>query len=250
MSRFLYKGKQILHYIGTSTFSEYTVLPEISVAKISKDSPLSKASVMECVVPTGIGAVRNTAKVEPGSTVAVFGLGAAGIAIILGAVLKGASRIIGIDVNPNKFPLAMSLGATECVNPNDHSSPIHEVLIEMTDGGLDYTFEAVRNVNLMRSALEACHKGWGECTVVGVAGAGQEISTRPFQLVTGRVWRGTAFWGAANYQAWWMSGCVVILMWTPTSRTICIMSKLILLLTCLRQGNRSGLSSISSQKRQ
>ena len=195
-SRFSYKGKQILHYMGTSTFSEYTVLPEISAAKISKEVPLSKPSVMGCAVPTGIGAVRNTAKVEEGATVAVFGLGAVGMALIQGAVLKGASRIIGIDVNPNKFLLAKSLGATECINPRDHRLPIHEVLIEMTDGGLDYTFEAMGNVELMRSALESCHKGWGECTVIGVAVAGQEISTRPFQLVTGRVWKGTAFGGA------------------------------------------------------
>ena len=161
-SRFSYKGKPILHYMGTSTFSEYTVLPEISIAKISKEAPLSKASVMGCAVPTGIGAVRNTAKVEEGATVGVFGLGAVGMAVIQGAVLKGASRIIGIDINSNKFALAKSLGATECINPRDHKSPIHEVLIEMTGGGLDYTFEAVGNVELMRSALEACHKGWGE----------------------------------------------------------------------------------------
>ena len=194
-SRFSYKGKQILHYMGTSTFSEYTVLPEISIAKISKDAPLSKASVMGCAVPTGIGAVRNTAKVEAGASVAVFGLGAVGMAVIQGAVLNGATRIIGIDINTSKFPLAKALGATECINPKDHAAPIQDVLVEMTNGGLDYTFEAVGNVNLMRSALEACHKGWGECTVIGVAGAGQEIATRPFQLVTGRVWRGTAFGG-------------------------------------------------------
>ncbi len=194
-SRFSYKGRQILHYMGTSTFSEYTVLPEISVAKISKEAPLSKASVMGCAIPTGIGAVRNSAKVEPGSSVAVFGLGAVGMAVIQGAVLAGASRIIGVDINAAKFPLAKSLGATDCVNPKDHSAPLQDVLIEMTDGGLDYTFEAVGNVGLMRAALEACHKGWGECTVIGVAGAGQEIATRPFQLVTGRVWRGTAFGG-------------------------------------------------------
>lgn len=194
-SRFSYKGKQILHYMGTSSFSEYTVLPEISVAKISKDALLSKASVMGCAVPTGIGAVRNTAKVEAGATVAVFGLGAVGMAVIQGAVLKGASRIVGIDINPAKFPLAKALGATECINPKDYDAPIQQVLVEMTDGGFDYTFEAVGNVGLMRAALEACHKGWGECTVIGVAGAGQEISTRPFQPVTGRVWRGTAFGG-------------------------------------------------------
>lgn len=194
-SRFSYKGRPILHYMGTSTFSEYTVLPEISVAKINPAAPLSKASVMGCAVPTGIGAVRNAAKVEAGATVAVFGLGAVGMAVIQGSKLAGASRIIGVDINPAKFPLATNLGATECVNPKDHPQPIHEVLVEMTSGGLDYTFEAVGNVHLMRSALEACHKGWGECTVIGVAGAGQEISTRPFQLVTGRVWRGTAFGG-------------------------------------------------------
>jgi S-(hydroxymethyl)glutathione dehydrogenase/alcohol dehydrogenase len=194
-SRFSYKGKPILHYMGTSTFSEYTVLPEISVARISKEAPLAKASVMGCAVPTGMGAVRNTAKVEAGATVAVFGLGAVGMAVIQGAVMSGASRIIGIDVNPSKFMLAKALGATECINPKDHAEPIQNVLVEMTDGGLDYTFEAVGNVNTMRAALEACHKGWGESTVIGVAGAGQEISTRPFQLVTGRVWRGTAFGG-------------------------------------------------------
>ncbi|PMR67851.1 S-(hydroxymethyl)glutathione dehydrogenase/class III alcohol dehydrogenase [Halomonas heilongjiangensis] len=194
-SRFSYKGRKLFHYMGTSTFSEYTVLPEISVAKINKEAPLAKASIMGCAIPTGIGAVRNTAKVEPGSSVAVFGLGAVGMAAIQGAVLAGASRIIGIDTNPTKFPLARSLGATDCVNPRDHAQPIQDVLIEMTNGGLDYTFEAIGNVNVMRAALEACHKGWGECTIIGVAGDGEEIATRPFQLVTGRVWRGTAFGG-------------------------------------------------------
>lgn len=194
-SRFSYKGKMIHHYMGTSTFSEYTVLPEIAVAKISKEAPLSKASVMGCAVPTGMGAVRNTAKVEPGATVAVFGLGAVGMAVIQGAKMVGAGRIIGIDTNPNKFPLARSLGANDCINPTDFSQPIHEVIVEMTDGGVDYSFECIGNVNVMRSALECCHKGWGECTVIGVAGAGEEIATRPFQLVTGRVWRGSAFGG-------------------------------------------------------
>ncbi len=194
-SRFSYKGKMIHHYMGTSTFAEYTVLPEIAVAKISKDAPLAKASVMGCAIPTGMGAVRNTAKVEPGSTVAVFGLGAVGMAVIQGAKMVGAGRIIGIDTNPNKFLLAKSLGATECINPLDYQQPIQEVLVEMTNGGLDYTFECIGNVNVMRAALECCHKGWGECTVIGVAGAGEEISTRPFQLVTGRVWRGSAFGG-------------------------------------------------------
>ncbi|WP_138466037.1 S-(hydroxymethyl)glutathione dehydrogenase/class III alcohol dehydrogenase [Poseidonocella sp. HB161398] len=194
-SRFSYKGRMIHHYMGTSTFSEYTVLPEIAVAKISKEAPLAKASVMGCAVPTGMGAVRNTAKVEPGSTVAVFGLGAVGMAVIQGAKMIGASRIIGIDTNPAKFPLARSLGATECFNPADFAQPVQQVIVEMTNGGVDYSFECIGNVNVMRAALECCHKGWGECTVIGVAGAGEEIATRPFQLVTGRVWRGSAFGG-------------------------------------------------------
>lgn len=194
-SRFSYKGKMIHHYMGTSTFSEYTVLPEIAVAKISKEAPLAKASVMGCAIPTGMGAVRNTAKVEPGATVAVFGLGAVGMAVIQGAKMQGASRIIGIDTNPNKFELARSLGAHDCINPADFSLPIQDVIVEMTGGGVDYSFECIGNVNVMRAALECCHKGWGECTVIGVAGAGEEIATRPFQLVTGRVWRGSAFGG-------------------------------------------------------
>lgn len=194
-SRFSYKGKMIHHYMGTSTFSEYTVLPEIAVAKISKEAPLAKASVMGCAIPTGMGAVRNTAKVEPGATVAVFGLGAVGMAVIQGAKMQGAARIIGIDTNPNKFELARSLGAHDCINPADFAQPIQDVIVEMTDGGVDYSFECIGNVNVMRSALECCHKGWGECTVIGVAGAGEEIATRPFQLVTGRVWRGSAFGG-------------------------------------------------------
>lgn len=194
-SRFSYKGQMIHHYMGTSTFSEYTVLPEIAVARISRDAPLAKASVMGCAIPTGMGAVRNTAKVEPGATVAVFGLGAVGMAVIQGAKMVGARRIIGIDTNPNKFPLARSLGAHDCIDPADFRQPIHQVIIDMTDGGVDYSFECIGNVNVMRSALECCHKGWGECTVIGVAGAGEEIATRPFQLVTGRVWRGSAFGG-------------------------------------------------------
>ncbi|GGG61213.1 S-(hydroxymethyl)glutathione dehydrogenase [Salipiger pallidus] len=194
-SRFSYKGQMIHHYMGTSTFAEYTVLPEIAVAKISKDAPLAKASVMGCAVPTGMGAVRNTAKVEAGATVAVFGLGAVGMAVIQGAKMQGASRIIGIDTNPSKFALAKQLGAHECINPRDFGQPIQDVIVDMTDGGVDYSFECIGNVNVMRSALECCHKGWGECTVIGVAGAGEEIATRPFQLVTGRVWRGSAFGG-------------------------------------------------------
>jgi S-(hydroxymethyl)glutathione dehydrogenase/alcohol dehydrogenase len=194
-SRFSKAGKSIYHYMGTSTFSEYTVLPEISVAKVSKAAPLEKVCLLGCGITTGIGAVLNTAKVQPGDTVAVFGLGGVGLSAIQGAMMAKAGRIIAIDINPSKFELATQMGATDTVNPKDHSVPIQEVIVEMTDGGVDYSFECIGNVQLMRSALECCHKGWGESVIVGVAGAGQEISTRPFQLVTGRVWRGTAFGG-------------------------------------------------------
>jgi S-(hydroxymethyl)glutathione dehydrogenase/alcohol dehydrogenase len=194
-SRFSYQGQPIYHYMGCSTFSEYTVLPEISLAKISKDAPLEKVCLLGCGVTTGIGAVLNTAKVEEGATVAIFGLGGIGLAAIIGAAMAKASRIIAIDINPAKFEIARQLGATDCVNPKDFAKPIQEVIIEMTDGGVDYSFECVGNVQLMRAALECAHKGWGESVIIGVAGAGQEISTRPFQLVTGRVWRGSAFGG-------------------------------------------------------
>lgn len=194
-SRFSVNGKQVLHFMGTSTFSEYTVLPEIAVAKISKEAPLDKVCLLGCGITTGIGAVLHTAKVEPGSTVAVFGLGGVGLSVIQGAVMAKASRIIAIDINPEKEQMARQLGATDFVNPKDHDRPIQEVIIDMTDGGVDYSFEAVGNTNLMRAALECCQRGWGESTIIGVAGAGQEISTRPFQLVTGRVWRGSAFGG-------------------------------------------------------
>jgi S-(hydroxymethyl)glutathione dehydrogenase/alcohol dehydrogenase len=194
-SRFSRDGQRIHHYMGTSTFSELTVLPEIAVAKIQPEAPLEKVCLLGCGVTTGIGAVRNTAKVEPGSTVAVFGLGGIGLAVVIGAVMAKASRIIAIDVNPEKFTIARQLGATDCINPRDHSAPIQQVIIDLTDGGVDYSFECIGNVEVMRAALESCHKGWGESTIIGVAGAGQEISTRPFQLVTGRVWRGTAFGG-------------------------------------------------------
>jgi S-(hydroxymethyl)glutathione dehydrogenase/alcohol dehydrogenase len=194
-SRFSYQGQPIYHYMGCSTFSEYTVLPEISLAKIPKDAPLEKVCLLGCGVTTGIGAVLNTAKVEAGASVAVFGLGGIGLAAIIGATMAKAGRIIAIDINPAKFEIARQLGATDCVNPKDFSKPIQEVIIDMTDGGVDYSFECVGNVGLMRAALECCHKGWGESTIIGVAGAGQEISTRPFQLVTGRVWRGSAFGG-------------------------------------------------------
>ena len=194
-SRFSKDGKPIYHYMGTSTFSEYTVLPEISVARISKEAPLEKVCLLGCGVTTGIGAVLNTAKVEAGATVAVFGLGGIGLSAIIGAVMAKASRIVAVDVNPAKFEIARQLGATDCINPLDYDRPIQEVIVDLTDGGVDYSFECIGNVKVMRSALECCHKGWGESIIIGVAGAGEEISTRPFQLVTGRVWRGSAFGG-------------------------------------------------------
>lgn len=194
-TRFYKDGKPIYHYMGTSTFSEYTVLPEISLAKVSKSAPLEKVCLLGCGVTTGIGAVSNTAKVEQGSTVAVFGLGGIGLSVVIGAAMAKASRIIAVDINKSKFDLAKKLGATDCINPKDYDKPIQEVIVEMTDGGVDYSFECIGNVDVMRSALECCHKGWGESVIIGVAGAGQEIATRPFQLVTGRVWRGTAFGG-------------------------------------------------------
>ncbi len=194
-TRFSLNGQPIFHYMGTSTFSEYTVMPEISVAKINPKAPLDKVCLLGCGITTGIGAVLNTAKVEPGATVGVFGLGGIGLSVIQGAVMAGASRIFAIDVNPDKFEMAKMLGATDFVNPKDYDRPIQEVIVDLTDGGVDYSFECVGNTQLMRSALECCHKGWGESVIIGVAGAGQEISTRPFQLVTGRVWRGTAFGG-------------------------------------------------------
>ena len=194
-SRFSKNGKPIFHYMGTSTFSEYTVLPEIAIAKIRKEAPLDKVCLLGCGITTGIGAVLNTAKVETGASVAVFGLGAIGLSVIQGAVLAKAARIIAIDINRDKFEIAKQFGATDCVNPKDYDAPIQEVIANNTGGGVDYSFECVGNVNLMRSALECCHKGWGESIIIGVAGAGKEISTRPFQLVTGRVWRGTAFGG-------------------------------------------------------
>jgi len=189
-------GRVIYHYMGTSTFSQYTVLPEIAVAKINEKAPHSSICLLGCGITTGVGAVLNTARVEKGSTVAVFGLGGVGLSVIQGASLAGAERIIGVDVNPTKFQRALEFGATECVNPKDYPDrAIQEVLIEMTNGGVDYSFEAIGNVNTMRSALECCHKGWGTATIIGVAPAGAEISTRPFQLVTGRTWKGTAFGG-------------------------------------------------------
>ncbi|MCC8468710.1 S-(hydroxymethyl)glutathione dehydrogenase/class III alcohol dehydrogenase [Xanthomonas phaseoli] len=194
-TRFSYNGEPIYHYMGCSTFSEYTVVPEISLAVVNPEAPLEKVCLLGCGVTTGIGAVHNTAKVKPGESVAVFGLGGIGLAVIQGAVQAKAGRIIAIDTNPGKFDLARSMGATDCINPKDYDKPIQEVIVELTDGGVDFSFECIGNVNVMRSALECCHKGWGESVIIGVAGAGQEISTRPFQLVTGRVWRGSAFGG-------------------------------------------------------
>ncbi len=194
-SRFYKDGQPIHHYMGCSTFSEYTVLPEISLARVNKEAPLEEVCLLGCGVTTGMGAVMNTAKVEEGATVAIFGLGGIGLSAIIGATMAKASRIIGIDINESKFDLARQLGATDCINPKDYDKPIQEVIVELTEGGVDYSFECIGNVDVMRSALECCHKGWGESVIIGVAGAGQEISTRPFQLVTGRVWKGSAFGG-------------------------------------------------------
>ncbi len=194
-TRFSYNGEPIFHYMGCSTFSEYTVVNEISLAKINPQADHEKVCLLGCGVTTGLGAVHNTAKVKQGDTVAVFGLGGIGLAVIQGARQAGAGRIIGVDTNPGKFALAMSMGATDCINPNDFDRPIQEVIVELTDGGVEFSFECIGNVHVMRAALECCHKGWGESIIIGVAGAGQEISTRPFQLVTGRVWRGSAFGG-------------------------------------------------------
>jgi S-(hydroxymethyl)glutathione dehydrogenase/alcohol dehydrogenase len=194
-TRFYKDGKPIYHYMGTSTFSEYTVLPEISLAKINRAADLKEVCLLGCGVTTGMGAVINTAKVQPGDTVAIFGLGGIGLSAVIGAAMAKASRIIAIDINESKFELAKQLGATDCINPKNISSPIQDHIVEITDGGVDFSFECIGNVDVMRSALECCHKGWGESIIIGVAGAGKEISTRPFQLVTGRVWRGTAFGG-------------------------------------------------------
>ncbi len=194
-TRFYKDGQPIYHYMGCSTFSEYTVLPEISLAKVNPSAPLEEVCLLGCGVTTGMGAVMNTAKVEAGDTVAIFGLGGIGLSAVIGATMAKASRIIVIDINDSKFELAKKLGATDCINPKNIEGPIQDYIVELTDGGVDYSFECIGNVDVMRSALECGHKGWGESVIIGVAGAGQEISTRPFQLVTGRVWRGTAFGG-------------------------------------------------------
>ncbi|MCD6075777.1 MAG: S-(hydroxymethyl)glutathione dehydrogenase/class alcohol dehydrogenase, partial [Rhodospirillales bacterium] len=217
-SRFsLGREKMVHHYMGTSTFSNFTVLPEIALAKIREDAPFDKICYIGCGVTTGIGAVINTAKVRPGSNVAVFGLGGIGLNVIQGARMVGADRIIGIDLNPAKRPLAEKFGMTDFINPNDVGMDnVVKAIVDLTDGGVDYSFECIGNVKIMRQALECCHRGWGESIVIGVAGAGQEIATRPFQLVTGRVWRGSAFGGAKGRSDvprivdWYMSGKINI----------------------------------------
>jgi len=197
-SRFSCKGKQIFHYMGTSCFSEYTVMPEISVAKIDPNAPLEKVCLLGCGITTGVGAVLNTAQVTEGSNVVVFGCGGVGCSVIQGARIAKASRIIAIDTNEDKFELAKKMGATECINPKKLNVSIVDHLVSILDGGADYSFECIGNVNTMRQALECCHKGWGTSIIIGVAASGQEISTRPFQLVTGRVWKGSAFGGVKS----------------------------------------------------
>jgi len=193
-SRIRWRGKAVHHYMGTSTFARATVVPEIALAKVRKDAPLDKICLLGCGVTTGIGAVLNTAKVEPGSTVAIIGLGGIGLSVVQGAVMAGADRIIGIDTNPRKFELAKQFGATECINPKEVGD-IEAYVIDATDGGVDYSFECIGNVETMGTALRIAHKGWGQSIIIGVAGAGKEIHARPFLLVTGRVWKGSAFGG-------------------------------------------------------
>ena len=214
-SRFSLDGKPILHYMGCSTFSNFTVLPEIALAKVRSDAPFEKICYIGCGVTTGVGAVAFEAKVEPGSTVAVFGLGGIGLNVIQGARMVGADRIIGIDINPTREKLGRNFGMTDFINPKEINN-VTEAIIDLTNGGVDYSFECIGNVETMREALECCHKGWGESFVIGVAGAGQEISTRPFQLVTGRSWKGTAFGGARGRTdvprivEWYMDGKIQI----------------------------------------
>ncbi|BAU63614.1 S-(hydroxymethyl)glutathione dehydrogenase/class III alcohol dehydrogenase [Stanieria sp. NIES-3757] len=215
-SRFSLDGQKLYHYMGTSTFANYTVLPEIAVAKIRSDAPFDKVCLIGCGVTTGIGAVVNTAKVEPGANVVVFGLGGIGLNVIQGAKMVGASKIIGVDLNPTKRALAEKYGMTHFVNPQEIEGDLVSYLVELTDGGADYSFECIGNVKVMRQALECCHKGWGVSVIIGVAGAGEEISTRPFQLVTGRVWKGSAFGGARGRTDvpkivdWYMEGKINI----------------------------------------
>jgi len=215
-SRFSYRGQKLLHYMGCSTFANYTVLPEIALAKIRKDAPLDKVCYIGCGVTTGIGAVINTAKVEPGSRMVVFGLGGIGLNVVQGARMVGASQIVGVDLNPDRRAIAQKFGMTHFVNPNEVKGDLVAHLVELTNGGADYSFECIGNVKVMRQALECCHKGWGVSVIIGVAGSGQEIATRPFQLVTGRVWKGTAFGGARGRTDvprivdWYMEGRINI----------------------------------------
>ncbi len=215
-SRFKLNGEDVFHYMGTSTFSNFTVVPEIALAKIREDAPFDKVCYIGCGVTTGIGAVINTAQVEPGSNVVVFGLGGIGLNVLQGAKLVGADMIVGVDLNPAREELARKFGMTHFVNPKDHGDDLVNHLVELTRGGADYSFECIGNTTVMRQALECCHKGWGESIIIGVAGAGQEISTRPFQLVTGRSWRGTAFGGARGRTDvpkivdWYMDGKINI----------------------------------------
>jgi len=215
-SRFSIGGDPLFHYMGTSTFSNFTVLPEIAVAKIRRDAPFDKVCYIGCGVTTGIGAVINTAQVEPGANVVVFGLGGIGLNVVQGARLVGANMIVGVDINPDRKTLGESFGMTHFVNPNEVEGDLVAYLVDLTKGGADYSFECIGNVEVMRQALECCHKGWGESIIIGVAPAGTEISTRPFQLVTGRVWRGTAFGGARGRTDvpkivdWYMEGKINI----------------------------------------
>ncbi len=215
-SRFSINGEKIYHYMGCSTFSNYSVLPEIALAKIRKDAPFDKVCYIGCGVTTGIGAVINTAKVKPGDNVIIFGLGGIGLNVVQGAKLVGADMIVGVDLNDDRKALGEKFGMTDFVNPKDVDGDLVEYLVELTKGGADHSFECIGNTTTMRQALECCHKGWGESTIIGVAGAGQEISTRPFQLVTGRVWRGTAFGGAKGRTDvpkivdWYMEGKINI----------------------------------------
>jgi len=215
-SRFSVGGERVFHYMGTSTFANYTVVPEIALAKIREDAPFDKVCYIGCGVTTGIGAVINTAKVEPGANVVVFGLGGIGLNVIQGARLAGANMIVGVDLNPARKPLAEKFGMTQFVNPKEVGGDLVPYLVNLTKGGADYSFECIGNVDVMRQALECCHKGWGVSVIIGVAGAGQEIKTRPFQLVTGRVWKGTAFGGAKGRRDvpkivdWYMDGKINI----------------------------------------
>ena len=215
-SRFSIGKQRLFHYMGTSTFSNHTVLPEIALAKIRQDAPFDKVCYIGCGVTTGIGAVINTANVQPGDNVVVFGLGGIGLNVIQGARIAGADKIVGVDINPKRKALGEKFGMTHFVNPEEVAGDLVPYLVSLTDGGADYSFECVGNTELMRQALECCHKGWGESIIIGVAGAGQEISTRPFQLVTGRVWKGTAFGGARGRTDvpkivdWYMDGKINI----------------------------------------